>query len=48
MVVSEIAGWATALVLIAMALLFAPDYYTTTILTGLLYKILMTHSPIGA
>lgn len=45
MVISEIAVWVIALALNAVALLFAPGYYTTTILTELLYKIFMTPFP---
>jgi hypothetical protein len=45
MVVSEIAVWVFALCLNAATLLFAPSYYTTTILTELLYKIFMTPFP---
>jgi len=45
MVVSEIAIWVFALCLNAATLLFAPSYYTTTILTELLYKIFMTPFP---
>ncbi len=45
MVVSEIAVWVIALGLNAVTLLFAPSYYTTTILTKLLYKIFVTPFP---
>lgn len=45
MVVSEIAVWIIALVLNAVTLVFAPHYYTTTILTELLHKIFMTPLP---
>ena len=42
MVISEIAVWAVALGLNTMTLILAPEYYETTILTGLLNRIL-TH-----
>ncbi len=45
MVVSEVAVWVIALGLNAITLLFTPSYYTTTILTELLYKIFVTPFP---
>ncbi len=45
MVVSEIAVWIVALSLNAVALLYAPSYYKTTILTELLREIFMQPFP---
>ena len=45
MVVSEIAVWVVALGLNAVMLLYAPNYYETTILTEVLQKIFMNPFP---
>ena len=45
MVVSEIAVWVVALGLNAVILLYAPNYYETTILTEVLQKIFMNPFP---
>jgi len=45
MVVSEIAVWVVALGLNAVILLYAPNYYETTILTEVLHKIFMNPFP---
>ena len=45
MVVSEIAVWGVALGLNAVMLLYAPNYYDTTILTQILHKIFMHPFP---
>lgn len=45
MVVSEIAVWAVAIVVNIFSLMFAEDYYQTTLVTQLLYKILTIPYP---
>ena len=45
MVVSEIAVWVVALAINAAVLLYGPQYYETTVLTGLLHKIFTTPFP---
>jgi hypothetical protein len=45
MVMSEIAVWGVALLVNAIALFFAPDYYQTTVVTHVLYQIFTTPYP---
>ncbi len=45
MVMSEVAVWAVAILLNALALFFAPHFYDTTIITKLLHQIFTTPYP---
>ncbi|PCJ48807.1 MAG: hypothetical protein COA74_07405 [Gammaproteobacteria bacterium] len=45
MIVSEIAVWTLAITINVVAILYFPDYYSTTTLTKLLYEILTTPYP---